>query len=281
VRPAADPARHVARECPACGFLWVDPMPSREDMWTYYNKRAWKPNPPEVVARKFRPFLEVVKDVVPRGRSVLDVGCDHGHFASLLAGSGYEAAGADIDGAALAYAAQEYGLSVYQGDLPDIDFGRRFDAVTILSSLEHMNNPYDVLAAAARLLRPGGLLLVSTPRGDGLIPALSRRLFTPALHAWEFLAPPSHLTYFTRRSLTAMLRRAGFAEVAYRHHDRDGAYKRRELAEVLDDAEDVPAWAALTYPLLRHLRGPARLLDLGDMALCLARTSPAEEAGGG
>ncbi|WP_166793617.1 bifunctional 2-polyprenyl-6-hydroxyphenol methylase/3-demethylubiquinol 3-O-methyltransferase UbiG [Frankia sp. B2] len=254
-------------------------MPSREEMWLYYNKRRWKPYPPEVVRRKYQPFLAAVREEVPRGESILDVGCDHGHFAAQLAESGYRTAGADIDGAALAYAAERYGLNVYQGDLPDIDVGRTFDAITILSSLEHTNHPFEVLSAAARILRPGGMLLISTPRGDGLIPGLSRRLFAPALGAWEFLGPPSHLTYFTRSSLVAMLRRAGFAKITFRHHDRDSAYKIREFAEVVDLATGAPGWARTTYPLLRHLRRPARLIGRGDMLLCVARSPEVPGAG--
>ncbi|MGW7573851.1 methyltransferase domain-containing protein [Streptomyces sp. NPDC054765] len=270
-RPATWRRGFRIAECPACGFLWVDPMPTAQDMWVYYNKRTWKPYPPEVIRSKYAPSVAAVLANVPPGRSVLDVGCDHGHFAALLRDRGYDAAGADIDGLALSYATGHYGLTVYQGDLPDIDFDRRFDAVTILSSLEHMVNPYQVVRAAARVLRPGGVLLISTPRADGLVHAVSRRIFAPALHAWEFLAPPSHLTYFGRGSLRAMLRRAGFGTVTFSHQERDAAYRARELAETLAECPDAPGWARAAYPLLRHLRTPARLLDLGDMTLCIGR----------
>nr|WP_145491905.1 MULTISPECIES: class I SAM-dependent methyltransferase [Streptomyces] len=271
-RPATWRRGFRIAECLACGFLWVDPMPTAQDMWAYYNKRTWKPYSPEVIRSKYAPSVAAVLANVPPGQSVLDVGCDHGHFAALLRDRGYDVAGSDIDGLALAYATEHYGLTVYQGDLPDIDFDRRFDAVTVLSSLEHMVNPFHVVRAAARALRPGGVLLISTPRADGLVHTVSRRVFAPVLHAWEFLAPPSHLTYFGRGSLRAMLRRAGFATVTFSHQERDAAYRARELSETLTECPDAPSWAKAAYPLLRHLRTPARLLDLGDMMLCVGRT---------
>lgn len=267
-------------ECRDCGFLWVDPMISAQDLRSFYQRRTWAPYPAEVVRRKFQPELRVVKAQVPAHSRVLDVGCGHGHFASLLTRAGYQVAGVDIDDQALAYAAEHYGLTTYQGELPRLAFEQRFAAVTILSSLEHMANPCEVLGAAAHLLETDGVLIVSTPRGDGLIPRLSRRFFLPTLGVWEFLSPPSHVTYFTRRALTAMLGRAGFRSVSFVYRDRDARYKRRELQETLQESAQPAGLAHILYPRLRYLRLPARLLGAGDMMICAARRHQ-EQAGTG
>jgi 2-polyprenyl-3-methyl-5-hydroxy-6-metoxy-1,4-benzoquinol methylase len=267
-------------ECHDCGFLWVDPMISAQDLWVFYNRRTWRPYTSQVVRHKFQPELRVVKAQVPTPARVLDVGCGHGHFASLLQRAGYQVVGVDIDGQALAYAAEHYGLTTSQGDLPRLALDGRFAAITLLSSLEHMANPFEVLGAAASLLETDGVLIVSTPRGDGLIPRLSRRFFLPALRVWEFLSPPSHLNYFTRRSLTAMLNRAGFASVAFVSRDRDARYKRRELQETLAESEQRAGLARALYPCLRALRLPARLVHAGDMMICVARRRHAPERTG-
>jgi 2-polyprenyl-3-methyl-5-hydroxy-6-metoxy-1,4-benzoquinol methylase len=263
-------------QCRNCGLLWVDPLISAPDMWAFYNQRTWQPYTAEVVRRKFRPELRVVRAQVPARGRILDVGCGHGHFASLLQRAGYQVVGVDIDGQALAYAAEHYGLTTCQGELPRLSFEQRFAAVTILSALEHMANPLAALTAAARVLEPDGVLILSTPRGDGLIPRLSRRFFLPTLGLWEFLSPPSHLTYFTRRSLSAMLSRAGLQAVAFVHKERDGRYKKQELWETLqEEAETAAGWARWLYLGLRYLRLPARLLNAGDMMICVAHRRPA------
>jgi 2-polyprenyl-3-methyl-5-hydroxy-6-metoxy-1,4-benzoquinol methylase len=260
----------IAR-CRTCSFLWVDPMIAARDMWTFYARRTWQPYTAEVLRRKFRQALRVVRAQVPAGARILDVGCGHGHFAALLSRAGYQVEGVDIDGKALAYAADHYGLLTHQGALPHLAFAQRFAAVTILSALEHMPDPLAVLTAVARVLKSDGVLIVSTPRGDGLIPRLSRRFFLPTLGIWEFLSPPSHLTYFTRRSLAAMLERAGLRAVAFLPGQRDGGYKRRELLQTLqEEAALAPAWARWLYLGLRYLRLPARLLHAGDMMICVA-----------
>jgi 2-polyprenyl-3-methyl-5-hydroxy-6-metoxy-1,4-benzoquinol methylase len=246
-------------------------MISAQDMWVFYNRRTWRPYTPEVVRRKFGPELRVVRAQVPTPARVLDVGCGHGHFAALLQRAGYQVVGVDIDGQALEYAARHYGLSTSQGELPRLTLDGRFAAITLLSSLEHMANPFEVLRATAPLLETDGVLIVSTPRGDGLIPRMSRRLFLPALRVWEFLSPPSHLHYFTRRSLTAMLKRAGFSSVAFVSRERDARYKRRELQEALAESVQSVGLARMLYPCLRTLRLPARLVHAGDMMICVAR----------
>jgi len=258
-------------ECRVCGFLWVDPMISPHDLWAFYNQRTWQAYPPRVLRRKFRPELRVVKAQVPYGARILEVGCGHGHFADLLQRAGYQVVGVDIDGQALAYATEHYGLPTRQGELPQLCFEQRFAAVTILSTLEHTADPLAVLGAAAHVLETDGVLIISTPRGDGLIPRLSRRLFLPTLRVWEFLSPPSHLTYFTRRSLSAMLLQAGLRPLAFVHKERDGRYKKRELGEALqEEAATTTGLARWLYLGLRFLRLPARLLQAGDMMICVA-----------
>lgn len=258
-------------ECRVCGFLWVDPAICAHDLWAFYNQRTWQPYPARVVRRKFRPELRVLKAQVPYGARVLDVGCGHGHFAALLQRAGYQVVGVDIDGQALAYASQHYGLPTLQGELPQLAFEQRFAAITLLSTLEHTADPLAVLTAAAHLLESDGVLILSTPRGDGLIPRLSRRFFLPTLRVWEFLSPPSHLTYFTRRSLSAMLAQAGLRPLAFVHKERDRRYKKRELGEALqEEAAGASRWASWLYLGLRYLRLPARLLRAGDMMICVA-----------
>jgi 2-polyprenyl-3-methyl-5-hydroxy-6-metoxy-1,4-benzoquinol methylase len=263
-------------ECGDCGFLWVDPMPSPAAIWEYYNRRTFKPYPDDMIKAKFAPTLSVAAAVLPSGGRVLDVGCNHGHFAHLLREKGFQAEGADVDGTALAYAAEHYGLTVYHGDLADLDLPARFDAITILSSIEHTAAPFAVMTAAYRSLRPGGLLMISTPRGDGLIPLVSRKLFMPALGTWELLSPPSHLTFFTHRSLTAMLHRAGFRADSFHYQARTRAYKRAELQETLRRSVNPPHWARLLYPRLHWLIEPARWLGRGDLTICVA-VKPADQ----
>jgi len=77
-----------------------------------------------------------------------------------------------------------------------------YDVVTLISVLEHVHEPYQVLRAALSRLVPDGVLLVNVPNSAG-IPA---RLYGPR---WDQIEPLVHLYYFTARTLSLMLERVG------------------------------------------------------------------------
>ena len=84
---------------------------------------------------------------------------------------------------------------------------RHFDAIVFNHSLEHVDDPAAAVAAAARLLRPGGLLAIAVPNFG----SWHRRLFRSA---WFQLDLPRHLQHFDRASLAGLSERAGLRPVA-------------------------------------------------------------------
>jgi rhamnosyltransferase len=104
-----------------------------------------------------------------RGKRVLDFGCGTGYGAALLAEVADSVAGVDIDGAALAWARREHRnprLSFQRRD----DLGRglppgSFDVITCFEMIEHVDEPtqIELIRNFARLLTPGGQLIISTP----------------------------------------------------------------------------------------------------------------------
>ncbi len=103
------------------------------------------------------------------GKSLLDIGCGGGLLCEALARRGARVTGIDVAAAALDVAR----LHLHESQL-EIDYrlataeefaaGRAdaFDVVTCLEMLEHVPDPDSVIAAAARLLKPGGRLILST-----------------------------------------------------------------------------------------------------------------------
>ena len=98
---------------------------------------------------------------LPRGR-VLDAPCGQGALSERLAAAGFDVACADVDPAMF----RAPGLTVQatelnQGKLPFEDAG--FDLVVSVNGLHRLWNPANAIAEYARVLRPGGALLVSFP----------------------------------------------------------------------------------------------------------------------
>lgn len=103
------------------------------------------------------------------GKKVLDVGCGGGILTESLAAKGASVTGIDMAELSLEVAR----MHLHESKL-DIDYrlstveafaeqtSTRFDLVTCLELLEHVPDPASVIAAAARLLKPGGQLFLST-----------------------------------------------------------------------------------------------------------------------
>lgn len=103
-----------------------------------------------------------------RGKRVLDAACGEGYGSALLAQSAASVLGLDLSDEAIAHARARYqqaGLQFAQTDVTALDelADGSFDVIVSFETLEHVQAQERMLAGFARLLAPGGLLLISTP----------------------------------------------------------------------------------------------------------------------
>jgi SAM-dependent methyltransferase len=110
-----------------------------------------------------------------RGKDVLDVASGEGYGTALLAQVARSALGVELAADAVAHAAAAYiteNLRFAVGDarvLPNPD--QSFDVVVSFETIEHFAEHDKFLMEIKRVLRPGGLLIVSTPDRDNYSPA--------------------------------------------------------------------------------------------------------------
>ncbi len=149
-----------------------------------------------------------------RAPRVLDVGCGEGHFAVALVRSGAEVVAVDVAQEPLSRArARLAGLDLRlvepEAPLPFEDSS--FDVVWAGEVIEHVADGSQWLSELRRVLRSGGLLLLSTPDHGPLSRlwlGLSRRAFEA-----RFDPRSDHLRFYARRALAELLADFGFEEV--------------------------------------------------------------------
>jgi len=102
------------------------------------------------------------------GVSVLDVGCGAGIFCEAVARLGAKVTGLDVSGDVLKVAkehAREGGLKIEYvlSSVEDyVGSGKKFDVVSLLEIVEHSADHVSLISASASLLKPGGIMLIST-----------------------------------------------------------------------------------------------------------------------
>jgi 2-polyprenyl-3-methyl-5-hydroxy-6-metoxy-1,4-benzoquinol methylase len=219
-RPLFRKAGYDLVECTGCGLAFIANQPDAAgiaalyDTADTYHAALLDPSHGDFrrMRRIARQHLRFLRRSVPRpaGLRLLDVGCSTGLFLSEARRAGFSVHGAELSGNSARFAREHFGLDVHAGDWRKAGHAdHSFDVITLFDVIEHLADPLAELTALRRLLKPGGLLLQSTPDIDGLFPRLSYRL-AHRLDYWPHPEPPHHLYQFSGRTLSALTSKAGF-----------------------------------------------------------------------
>ena len=141
------------------------------------------------------------------GREVLDVGCGLGQFVSVANKCGWKAEGLELSQGAVDFARRQ-GLPVQNLDfLSEGIEPNLFDLVTLFEVIEHVPNPAEFLRRAGEVIRPGGLVYLTTPNFASLDRFVAGK-------DWKVIHP-EHLTYFTPRTLLALVKKTGRFDILH------------------------------------------------------------------
>jgi SAM-dependent methyltransferase len=167
----------------------------------------------------FRRHEVVYQRLAPRcaGREVLEAGCGEGYGADLISGVARRLVALDYDEATVAHVRARYPqVEAVHGNLAQLPLGdASVDVVVNFQVIEHLWDQAQFVNECARVLRPSGVLMVSTP---------NRITFSPGR---DTPINPFHTRELNAEELTALLVDAGFASVSM-----SGVFHGTRLAEM-------------------------------------------------
>ncbi|MBI2301968.1 MAG: class I SAM-dependent methyltransferase [Armatimonadetes bacterium] len=213
--------------CPRCGFVKADMSLSDDEARAIYAHNYFFDGEyadylaeQRALEKSFRGQLRTLRRFAPSG-ALFDIGCAYGFFLNLARQCYDPVAGVDICEEAVEHCRAAFGLDVRCGEFLDLPLEPgAWSTFTCWMTIEHLTQPGEYVRKVAELLPPGGHFALVT--GD--IEALNPRLAGPR---WRLIHPPTHLSYFSKRSLTRLLRRHGL-EVVYCRYV--GTWRRVDLA---------------------------------------------------
>ncbi|HJX07898.1 MAG TPA: bifunctional glycosyltransferase/class I SAM-dependent methyltransferase [Actinomycetota bacterium] len=187
--PTLDPEEIVDRYVEVVDEVYLDAEPARRELF------AW--------------ILGQIAGFTVPGRRLLEIGSNVGLFLQVAAERGWEEHGIEPSTWAVNEGTRRFGVRLQQGSIEDLEVKRdAADVVVMLDVLEHLNDPLSALKRLRGVINEEGLLVLSTVNLDGLHARYRGR-------QWPWFIR-SHLHYFSERTLSAMLRAAGFRLVEWK-----------------------------------------------------------------
>ena len=190
-------------QCTDCLALFLNPLPSAKDLNEYYqnqfeydagliNKRTLETNAKRIIQN--------LKKIKPSAKTILDIGSGYGLLLNEANRIGLFIKGVEpsiklfrISKNEIQTATENMSLDEYIKHNPNT----KFDLITAVHVIEHVNDPVSFINLASTLLNSGGILYIETPNIDS-------HLFHFEKGNYTFLTPPEHVCLLSKYSFRSM-----------------------------------------------------------------------------
>lgn len=206
-------------DCVKCGFCHLDPIPELKDLQKMYTHHFYQSMKPKYIKKDESelPYWNITFDdklylieskIRKKKKRILDIGCGPGFFLKRAKERGWDVLGIEPSTTAASYA-KSHGIPIveslfeqYQSHTPD-----KFDAIHSKFLLEHVIDPFSICKSCYSLLNKGGIICFEVPNDFNVLQNIVIKTMKKP-HYW--VGSPEHINYFSLKSLTNLLKKAGF-----------------------------------------------------------------------
>ena len=205
-------------KCSRCGLIFVNP----DNIDPNNVQKLYQDQPHDNIYSReeqgrcltFENCLKRIEAITQRPGKMLDIGCASGVFLNISRKRNWEPYGIEPSSEAVNEAKSKYNISVVRGGIESSSFAdSSLDAITMFDVIEHTVNPKEIVKFVHGVLKKKGVLLIVTPDINSILSKILKE-------KWHAILP-SHLFYFTKKSLSELLETGGFRIVKTRTHTRN------------------------------------------------------------
>lgn len=208
----------IIHQCSECDCKYVINPPGKKYLENYYNREEWfnggEPGGYRDYDEQTAGSLEMIQKVFAefdsdRTLSILDVGCGYGSHLQLASERGWQCFGVEPSDHARSVAQQRLnGKAMIVKSINEL-IPHCFDLILMLDVIEHVSSPEEVLYPLFNIgaIQEKSQLILTTPNAG------SRQAVSDPVH-WPYHHPPSHLTYYSEKSILKLLKKLRFSHIS-------------------------------------------------------------------
>ncbi|GEM_PF-6534285 len=205
--------------CFKCSLIYPNPFPFPKDSQSLYGdpEKYFEGHNEKGKIENNRNLIRRICQYLKKSQcSLLDCGSGRGEMLVAAQLEGCSGVGLEFSKAMIDYAKRMHGIKVVSKTIEDYtEFAtEKFDAVVLNAVLEHVYNPDSMIAAASKLIKPGGILYIDVPNEPHLftilISVVNRIIGSKTIYNLSPTWPPFHVFGFNPKSIQILLRKHNF-----------------------------------------------------------------------
>lgn len=205
-------------KCTNCSFVTANLDISKLDFSNIYDESYFKgseylnyPLEKSIIQKNFTKRLNFITRNINKNNisNVLEIGCAYGFFGELILKYFPEIqyTGIDISKEAINYGKNNLGLNIHSIDYLDYKSDKDISDIYMWDVIEHLPEPGKVIAKASAELQKNGRLILTTGDIDSYLARIQKK-------NWRLIHPPSHLHYFSKKTISQLLRKNNFQVIS-------------------------------------------------------------------